>query len=1163
MKKLLIGILLSPWLCYAQNLTLKGTITDAKSGTLLPYAYVQIKGKALGTVTNSDGYFRLTVPKTLQNELLVFSYVGYVTQEISANKLASPVAIKLKPDTKILDVVVIEPEKMISPKALLRKVIKNIPNNYEQDTVLANGYYRELLKENGVYIKYSDAVVQLNLLPYDGQHHKWKEFDNGGYNILTTGYSSYYAGNRLHRLHFFRSTLKKEEAKVVDSRSSDNLTRERMNANIEGGPLNLIGRDRIKYLEEFMWFKKKDKFIYTVTEKENDKNEWEYVLHFKSKFKKEEIEKVADKKTPLKLWKNMKYFLEGDIFINQDDYAVRKITVSVPLYLKKYICTYKVMALKHFDYKINLEYKKFNNKYSLAYVRMEDEFIFKDTIENETTPYSAVAELFIENNLPKRVKPFPKDSLFINSDFNQLYDLPLAYNNEFWVSYMKEHPQFKISKEVRAEMELKKPLEKQFEDKHRKDTTLRPPVAKTIPHNYSIHGKTYTDNYAWLKDTSAPLYNNEVMEYIDAENKYAKNYFIPLRKQERILYREMLSHIEKEYTSLPTQIRGYKYYTEYGFEEEYPVYFRTNLDSTNREILLDTRALAKKYDYYSAGFPTPSPNDNLIAFFENTTGSSKVTLKFKNLTSGKILQDSIMNGSDFVWIDNKSVLYTVQEKKTNRSYMVKIHILNTPQKEDKVLYVENDPKFDIYVSKNKTRDIVFLSTSSSTTSETYYFRIDEETPNLKIIYPRTQGIMYSTYQVDDRFYFTTNENAKNYKVVSVDTSNINKSNWKVILPEDKDHMLVGFDILKKYYVVTDKDNAQNRIRMIERATGKKHTVKFKKEIHHVNASISRAYDIDSIRINYSTAKTPLTTYSYNIPKEEKTVLKKQKLPYPVSSWGLKVARVMVKARDGEEIPMTIIYKKYFRKKLDLPKRKVYITSYGSYGSSMSVGFNLNFYPLLERGFTVAIPHIRGGSDKGYYWYEDGKLLNKKNTFYDFIDCTHYLIEEEYALKGNIVAEGASAGGLLMGAVANMAPDLYKLIVLDVPFVDVINTMLDDKLPLTTGEYEEWGNPNIKKQFKYIKSYSPYDNVTAQEYPTLLFTTGLSDQQVGYWEPAKMVAKLRATKTNDNEILLLTRLHSGHGGQAGRFDYIRNLAKQYALIVALFVNDEKENLAAKN
>jgi protease II len=1161
MNKLLIGFLLAPWLCYGQNLTLKGIITDSKTGTLLPYAYVQVKGKALGTVTNSDGFFKLTVPKSLQIEMLVFSYVGYVSQEIRANQLTNPVAIKLKPDTKILDVVVIEPEKMISAKALLRKVIKNIPTNYKQDTVLANGYYRELLKENGVYIKYADAVVQLNELPYQGERFKWKEFDRSGYNVMTTGFSSFYGGDRLHRYHFSNRTLKREDAKIIDSRSSDNLTRERMDANIEGGPLNLIGRDRVKYLEKFMRLGKKNKYIYSVSEQETKNNDWEYILSFKSKYDQAYLKKRLKKKKP-RLWMNSGYFLEGQVHIDQETFAATSINYNVPSHLKKYICGYDTMAIKHFDYKINLAYKKFNDKYSLAYVRMEDEFIFVDTIENETTPYAAVAELFIEDNLSQRKTPFSKDSLFANSDFNHIYDLPLSYNADFWNEYMDKHPQYKIAQAIRGEMEINKSLEKQFEDKHKKDTTLRPPLAKIIPHNYTIHGKTYTDNYAWLKDTSAPLYNNEVMEYIDAENKYARNYFIPLRKQERILYREMLSHMEKEYTSLPAQIRGYKYYYEYGFEEEHPIYFRTNLDSTQREILLDTRELAKKYDYYLAGFPSPSPNDNLIAFSENTTGSSKVVLKFKNLSTGEMLNDSIQNASGFIWLNNQSLLYTEQEKKTNRSYIVKLHVLNTPQKEDQTLFIEKDPKFGVGVSKNKTENMVFISSSSAVTSETYFFRINESKPKLKLLYPRTRNIIYYVNQSDDKFFITTNDEAKNFKVVEVDTANFDKTNWKIVLPKDKDHMLVGFDILKKYYVVTDLDNAQNRIRIIERASGKEHTVKFKKNIYKVNAQYSREYDIDSIRISYSTAVTPSITYSYNIPKEEKTVLKKQKLPFPVMKWGIKVERVMVTARDGEEIPMTLIYNKHNIKGKDASHRKAYITSYGSYGASMSVGFNANIYPLLERGFTVAIPHIRGGSDKGYEWYEDGKMLNKKNTFYDFIDCTQYLINEEYSAKGNIVAEGASAGGLLMGAVANMAPDLYKLIVLDVPFVDVVNTMLDDKLPLTTGEYEEWGNPHIKKQFKYIKSYSPYDNVTAQDYPTMLFTTGLSDQQVGYWEPAKMVAKLRTTKTDDNEILLLTRLHSGHGGQAGRYEYIRNLAKQYAFIIDAFMKDKKADVVAK-
>ena len=1160
MKKILIGMLLVARLGYAQNLVVTGTIADAKSGTPLPYAYVQIKGKALGTVTDPKGKFKLTVPKSLQQETLIFSYVGYVTQQQKIASLSSPVNIKLATDTKMLEEVVIEPEKMIGPKALLRKVIKNIPKNYQTDTVFAKAYYRELLKENGFYIKYADAVVELQSLPYTGEDYKYKQYDFGDFNMTTLGYSSFYGGSRLHRYHFYSRTLKGENAKVVDSRSSDNLTQERMDANIEGGPLNLVGRDRIKYLEEFMNLNKKGKFIYSVSEQETEAHTWEYILSFKSKYDPEYIAKKEARKTkknkPLRLWMSSSYFLEGKLHIDQETFAVTNIHFNVPQHLKKYICGYDTMAIKHFDYKVDLNYKKFNNKYSLAYVRMEDEFIFVDTIEDETTPYSAVSELFVQEVGLYRTQPFPKDSLFANNSFNQLFDLPLSYHPDFWNNFTKANPQFSIAEEVRQQMENNHPLEYQFAAKHKKDTTLKPPIAKIKPTTYTLHGKTYTDNYAWLKDTKAPLYNPEVMEYIDAENNYTRNYFIPLRKNERMLYREMLSRIEKEYTSLPEQIRNYKYYVEYGFEEEYPIYTRTNLDSTQREILIDTRQLAKKYDYYAASFPRPSPNDMRIAFFENTTGTSKSTLKIKDLTTGQLLADSVTSASDFRWISNQAYIYTELEKKTNRSYLVKLHKLGTPQKTDRLLFEEKDKKFSVQISTNKLENIMLVTTASSTTSEVYYFYTNEISPKLKLLYPRQQNILYYVTQADDKFYIRTNELTKNFSLVRVDTTQPAKANWEVVIANKGNRLLQSVDILKNFMIATYLENAQPSIEITDRTTQKTHTVKFKKDIYMAAALRPRSYYTDSIRIVYSTPKTPLITYSYQMKTQEKTVLKKQKLPFPVATYRLKVERVMVKARDGEEIPLTLIYRKFNAKK-ELDHRKVFITGYGSYGAPLTVGFNANIYPLLDRGFTIAYAHVRGGSDKGYQWYEDGKMFNKKNTFYDFIDCTQYLIDNEYVLKGNIVAEGGSAGGLLMGAVANMAPDLYKLIILDVPFVDVINTMLDDKLPLTVGEYEEWGNPNVKKEFKYIKSYSPYDNVTAQNYPTMLFTTGLSDQQVGYWEPAKMVAKLRATKTDTNELLLDTRLHSGHGGQAGRFDYIRTLAKHYALIIELFVQDEKD------
>ncbi len=520
-----------------------------------------------------------------------------------------------------------------------------------------------------------------------------------------------------------------------------------------------------------------------------------------------------------------------------------------------------------------------------------------------------------------------------------------------------------------------------------------------------------------------------------------------------------------------------------------------------------------------------------------------------------MLSDSLRNTAGMVWVDNRTILYVEQEPRTNRTFKVKRHILGSVQSSDELVYEEKDPTFSVDISKSRSKQFIFLNTSSSNTSEVYYLRVDKPNDDFKLIAPRENGHLYSISDYKDKFFIFTNKDALNFKVLQSDTAAIHASNWRKYIAHNKNILINGFLKFDNYTVVKEKSDAQNKIKIINDATGNEHYIKFKQDIYNVGFGYNPETNTDTLQIRFQSLNTPLATFNYHMGTKKKRLVKIQKVPNMIMPKFIQSKRVWAEADDGEKIPITLVYNKWNVGK-KIKRKRLYLTSYGSYGAGIDVYFDHTLFSLMNRGFVVAIVHVRGGDDRGRGWYEDGKLLNKKNTFSDFITCAEYLISEGYANKGEIVAEGASAGGLLMGAVANMRPDLFKLVILEKPFVDVVNTMLDDKLPLTTLEYDEWGNPQRKKYYKYIQSYSPYDNVKAQDYPNMLFITGLNDTRVGYLEPAKMVAIIRATKTNDILVLLYSDLSCGHGGASGRYSYYRDLAYKYAIIFDLFAKREE-------
>lgn len=1158
----LLFLLISISVFGQDQIYLSGKVVFAEDQSPVPFGYIRLDGLAMGTVTDAAGNFKLKLEEKYRNETLIFSYLGYESQRMKISEIKDllNISIALQETSTLLKEAVVTKKKSLDPLKVLKKAMSKIEDNYHTDPVKFDAYYREIVKENEAPIMFADAACNFHYGGYSSKEPKRKELENNGAfnnNSTLTGFSSF-GGTRLHRYHFKSRTLKNDQVKIVEARASSNLSKTRLYASIEGGPLGLLGKDRVKFPAYFNdAFKDFNYNIYEILE--ND-GKWYYQISFESAI---DTAQVFGKnvKRQWKYWKSRPNLMSGKIWIDQESMAISKISYSIPTHMKQHVCQFRGNNIRHFDYKVDIHYGKHAGKYMIDYIRQEDEFIYHDTISDNTIPYRAISEMHIKNISKKNVEEFDKEDVFLNSDANQLFNYPLTYNGDFWIDYQKEFPQSVIDKDIRTAMEVDKKLEKQFIDKITRDEDMPEPIAEKSDHQYQHLGETVADPYHWLKDTVNPRSNDKVMDYLESENKYADNYFIPLKKAQREIYRELLRGQEQNYTSLPTKSNGYFYYLKYKAEEDYPRWYRKKVDSNEEELILDVVERAKNKNYYSASPMSVNPGNNIMAYAENTDGSDVSTIRFMNLATKKDLSDSLSYIGDLTWKDSTSFFYSVMDKKTNRTYQIRYHKLGNPYSNDELIFEEADPRFSVSVSKSKSKEYFMVSVGSSNSSETYIMHKSNTNNEFKLVKPREKNVTYGMSHYKDKFYIITNLNEKNFEVMVTDTANYESKYWKNFLKGRKGQMITGFTVFDNYYVVGEMKEARNLLRVIDANTMKSYYIKAKADLPNFGLSGNPDFDTDSLQYSYSAPLSLGGVYKMHMGTKEKRLVKKSKVLL-YGPWGAKVERHWATAQDGEKIPITVIYNKYLKKsnkKLNKPNR-LYMTSYGSYGSSSLAGFNQDLFSLLNRGFSIAIPHIRGGMEMGYEWYEEGKMLKKKNTFTDFIACTEYLIENEFGAKGEITIQGGSAGGLLMGAVANMRPDLYKAVILDVPFVDVVNTMLDDKLPLTTREYEEWGNPNVKEYYDYIKSYSPYDNVKSQDYPGMFFFTALNDSRVGYWEPAKMVAKLRALKTDNNVLLLKTDFFSGHGGSSGRFSYLQELSYKYALIFDLYAA-KKENLPA--
>ncbi|GAB4489046.1 MAG: oligopeptidase B [Saprospiraceae bacterium] len=658
-------------------------------------------------------------------------------------------------------------------------------------------------------------------------------------------------------------------------------------------------------------------------------------------------------------------------------------------------------------------------------------------------------------------------------------------------------------------------------------------------------GETRLDEYYWLNERDNPA----VKAYLEAENRYADSVLAPVKGLQEKLFAELKARIKEDDSSVPYFKNGYWYITRFETGKEYPIFARKkgSLDAAE-EILVDVNELAKGKPYCQVGNLSVSPDNKILAYSVDFSGRYLFKLFFKDLTNGQTLRDSFNIGGAFAWAnDSKTILYDTKDKITLRNDKIWRHELGSDQKKDVLMYEEKDVTQYAYLSKSKSEQYFFINSAYTQTVEVHYLDANNPTGKFQSVRPREKDFYYSLEHRDDKFLIRTNWNAKNFRIMEAPVSDPRSDNWKDVLPHKDDVLIEDFTVFKDYLVTVERKGGLGQIHVIRWADKTDHYIEMGEPTYACNLDANPEFDTKTLRYGFTSLKTPYTVIDYDMETRAKTVKKVAPVLGGFDSNNYQTEFIWATARDGVKVPISLLYKKGLKRDGSAP---CHLTGYGSYGSSYDPFFNRDKISLVDRGFVVAIAHIRGGMEMGYQWYEDGKMMKKMNTFTDFIDCAEFLVKEKYTSSDRLFAEGRSAGGLLMGAVANLRPDLFKGIISGVPFVDVLTTMSDPSIPLTTGEYTEWGNPAIKAEYDYMKTYSPYDNLKKGNYPNLLVLTSFADSQVQYFEPAKYVARLRDLKTDNNVLLFKTNMSGSHGGSSGRFEQLKERALEYAWMLGL-------------
>ncbi|KAA2240124.1 S9 family peptidase [Chitinophaga agrisoli] len=675
---------------------------------------------------------------------------------------------------------------------------------------------------------------------------------------------------------------------------------------------------------------------------------------------------------------------------------------------------------------------------------------------------------------------------------------------------------------------------------------ITPPVAEKIPKALTTHGDTRTDNYYWMNDRNDP----KVIAYLQAENAYLDTIMKPEEKLRANLYDEMKGRIMEKDATAPYLKNGYYYYNRFETGKEYPIYCRKkgSLEAAE-EVILNVNDMARGHAYYHATGLSVSPDNRLLAFGADTVSRRKYVIYVKDLETGRILADAVPETTgDLAWAnDNQTFFFTRKHPETLRPERIFRHKLGTDTTKDQQVYWEKDETFDLDIHRSKSGKYIMISSTSTLSSEYRVLDADKPEGAFKVFQPRQKDVLYDVDHLNDRFYIRTNWQAINFRLMECPLDKTARDNWKELVPHRADVLLESFELFSNFLVLQERKEGLTQLHVMNMQNKQDHYLHFDEPAYVANIGTNPEMDTKQLRYTYTSLTTPNSTYDYDMETRKSELKKRQEVLGGYDPANYVTERLFAVAKDGVKVPISLVYKKGFDKN---GKSPLLLYGYGSYGISMDPSFSSARLSLLDRGFAYAIAHIRGGEEMGRQWYEDGKMFKKMNTFTDFIACAEFLVAQHYTSPEHLYAQGGSAGGLLMGAVTNLRPDLWHGVIAGVPFVDVVTTMLDESIPLTTGEFDEWGNPKNKDSYDYMKSYSPYDNVTNKAYPNLLVTTGLHDSQVQYWEPAKWVAKMRELKTDHNLLLLKTDMEAGHGGASGRFKALKKTALEYAFMLKL-------------
>tara|TARA_R110001592_G_scaffold85331_2_gene251992 strand:+ start:7069 stop:10584 length:3516 start_codon:yes stop_codon:yes gene_type:complete len=1150
-----------PSLLFSQDvIRLKGRVVERGTNELIPFVTVRIKGVALGTITEEDGHFAVKIPVQYAKSMFVFSSVGFTTKEVAIADFEEGVEkeVVLEAFVAQLSEVTVQRGRERDPLKVLKKALKKLDNNYPQNDILYNAYYRERIEENGATIKFADAATTIQQSAYTGKRF-FQSMGGGVFSTSGSVLSSSFilasnAGERLHD-HFGHRTSRNDRVKVYESRSSLNLTKEGLQANIEGGPLATLSKDLVRYISYFLDKKQFKRYEFELFEMPDGNGNWDFVVRFSPSKAPENLEKIrADQAKGKRISRTD--ILSGAIYIDQESYAIKKLSYGVEQDFRRHICNLEEMNIKHYGYNVDVSYQQVGKRWQVEKIRKVDEFIVKDTVKQTTTPYSTISEIFVTQTA-LALSSIPRSESFSNSDQNALYEHSVEYNEEFWETYEEEEPLAQIDKKVREDMEVENKLEEQFVMKHLSDPNLEPPIAIVQTETIRLHGTTLIDDYAWLKDSRAPKSNKQVMDYLLKENAYAENYFMDLKKVDQTLTKELTILADDRSKTDPVESNGYLYWSQFEGENDYETIYRKSVtEGAAKEVLFDLTVMADSVEYFKMGFYSVSSDNRYVAYSTDTVGRNIFTTHIKAFETGEFLMDSISGVSSFLWSkESEGYFYTKLEKGTNRPYQLLFHKLGEPFSKDSIYFTETDPAFKISLGRAGGDNYLVINASSNNSNMQYVAK-NQYPYRFELVKKAVPNQSYFLSNSGAYFYINTNIDAPDWRLMRTDTASYKFENWEVVVPGKEGVQLMGYELYDNFLVTHKREKMIERIEVLDRNTQKEYVVKEDAgEVFTVSLGRNIDPSSDSLFYYVSAPHLPTTKVSYHL-RTKRSERKRMVDPnFPLSSF-IKTKLLWAEGRDGTKIPVTMVF--FGQKEKFIKNRNFFIQTYGAYGIEGGISYNEGLAPLLLRGMVYAYVHVRGGSEMGASWHEQGREMNKQNSMNDFIDAVDFLTEEGYANKEQVYASSESGGGLLLASVVNQRPDLLQGVFLDLPFVDVINTLLDEKLPLSGEEFTEWGNPKKKDDFKYMLEYSPYENVKPQDYPNMSFNTSLNDSKVGYWEAAKMVAKLRAMKTNDNALLLKTSMS---GGSSGRIASIKELSYMYSLLF-YWVDQKRDELLSR-